>query len=176
MSMDAIAHAKTATSIETVTSALTGTDLEHYGRLGMKWYQHIFTSAEEYRKARQRKKNLEKARAAKAAKKKAEEDRAKRKEAAKKSMSSVYKNKELFTKEELKEIMADFRFDKEMRDLARQDRQKVLDGINEVTKWVTGGTAAWNAVAKIYNSLNGDEEDLPIIGDGKKKDKDKKKD
>lgn len=46
-----------------------------------------------------------------------------------------------------------------------QDRiNKAMDNIKTATNWVTTGLDAYNTVAKIYNSVNGDRSDLRFIG------------
>ena len=46
-----------------------------------------------------------------------------------------------------------------------QDRiNKAMDGVKTATNWLTTGLDAYNTVAKIYNSVNGDRSDLKFIG------------
>lgn len=46
-----------------------------------------------------------------------------------------------------------------------QDRiNKAMDNVKTATNWVTTGLEAYNTVAKIYNSVNGDRSDLKFIG------------
>ena len=44
------------------------------------------------------------------------------------------------------------------------DKIKAMDGVKTATNWVTTGLEAYNTVAKIYNSVNGDRSDLKFIG------------
>ena len=46
-----------------------------------------------------------------------------------------------------------------------QDRiNKAMNGVKTATNWVTTGLEAYNTVARIYNSVNGDRSDLKFIG------------
>ena len=91
-------------------------ELYHYGRLGMKWGQHIFGKIKTVRVNRRRKKNLEKARIVKAEKAKAAAQRKRDLEAGK------IKPKDM-TKEELNERIARLDLEKKYNDALKDRKQ-----------------------------------------------------
>ena len=94
-------------------------ELYHYGRLGMKWGQHIFTSAKEYAAARKRKRKAV---------------RALRKERRKqiKRINKLLKMKpSKMTNEEMKELRDRLNLEKELREIRGKTRGR---GANWVIK------------------------------------------
>lgn len=162
--------------------------LEHYGRKGMKWYEHIFGKEQGHAKYaknsgspgtkktfRDRMNESAKKRAsekaakdkAKAEKKAADEKARAEKEAAKKekkrqdilrSPSKLYKHRNEYTYEEIKAAMDRFRWEKELNSYSKAELQRGSDFIKDMTTYVNNGINLYNAAARIVNSMTGDGE------------------
>lgn len=94
-------------------------ELYHYGRLGMKWYQHIYTSAKEYREARKRKRK-----AARAERKQRRKDLRRINKLLKKKPSKM-------SNAEIKELTDRLQLEKSLKDVKKQTRNS---GANWILK------------------------------------------
>lgn len=117
------------------------------------------------------------------AKKKAKIEEQKKKILASRSPKELYKNAHLFTTQELQTAYNRLQLEKNIQSLSPKEvnkgeeiLKKTANMGNNISDAVTGGSKAYNSVARIYNAFSGSEKKLPIIdmGDGKKKDKSKK--
>lgn len=170
--------------------------LEHEGVKGMKWHQHRFgrwQSHARYAHGRSNpnKKKSKAAKAkAKAIKKKVKaaeaearaEKRAEKKEArlAKKKAkiardpTALYKNRDMFTKEEINEAMQRFEWEKKLRSYSTEQIKSAKTTVTNVVDGLESGIKGYNQVARIYNSFSQGSK-MPYIEDVPKKDKDDKK-
>lgn len=94
-------------------------ELYHYGRLGMKWYQHIYTSAKEYRAARKRKKKAARA------------ERKQRRKDLRRINKLLKKNPSKMSNAEIKELTDRLQLEKSLKDVKKQTRNS---GANWVMK------------------------------------------
>lgn len=162
--------------------------LEHYGRKGMKWGQHIFAKAKsvfqsrisDYRAKKLRKKRvktLKKARKVKVKKAVDAKKAAQRRAKILKSPTKLLKNKDQFTREEINDAIKDFEMTKRLRELSASELSAGKEYLDVLWKTVNSGSMAYNQAARIYNSFADKENKLPYIenipGGEKKKDKNK---
>ena len=150
-------------------------ELTHYGRLGMKWGQHIFGKERYARMTRKRAlKKARKTRAENAAKRKEEKNlREKAKAKALTDPEFFQKNRRLFTTEEIESITKRYKAESDLAssiNSLREQRYKKLErGKNYVNLAVSYGTnfiGAYNNIAKVYNAFaEEDKKRWPIIGD-----------
>lgn len=150
-------------------------ELTHYGRLGMKWGQHIFGKERYTRMTRKRAlKKARKTRAKNLAEKK--EQKALADEVRAKALTDpelFQKNKHLFTTEEIESITKRYKAESALatsiNDLREQRYKKLERGKNYVNLVVAYGTntiGAYNNIAKVYNAFAPeDKKRWPIIGD-----------
>lgn len=172
--------------------------LEHYGRLGMKWYQHIYgdyqskakyaekaggSSKQSKKDQRAEKKAAKKAekvakKEASAAKKAAREEarRKARIEQIKSDPSLLYKHRKEFTREEIDEAMKTFEWEKKLRGYSLSKMDDGAEFVNKLVK--TGGNliAAYNTAARVYNTVNPEDRVPYVEGVDSNKNKKKKKD
>lgn len=127
--------------------------------------------------AKQRAAALEKARQAKAAKKEYEAN--KEKALAKGSAADVLKFKGDLSNKELQDAFNRINLERQLSQIAASDIvtawdkvDKVANKIGKLTDYTNKGVNAWNAFAKINNSLS--EQQLPIIGEKRKTEEDSK--
>lgn len=152
---------------------LTPDELEHYGVLGMKWgvRKDRYKSGSGSSKKKQTLKDRVEANKKKAeAKKQAAEKEYVKKNKMKilSSPTELYKYRTHFTKDEIDAAMKTFQWEKQLRELSRSEMNQGKDYINTALGYIQTSMNAYNMFAKIYNSFS-DEGELPIIGEGKKK-------
>lgn len=173
-------------------------ELTHYGRLGMKWGQHIFGkddsgSGNTKKKRKTLKERFIEKRQKRRARKKAEQENLEleRRKAILADPNLLTKHKSEFTTEEINQAIERFRAEKNLRAIANEthsERIKELRKGYDYTKTVVDYTAAsmnaYNNFAKIYNTFSKAEKEFPIIGakpapksdaEAKKPDEEKKK-
>lgn len=153
-------------------------ELTHYGRLGMKWGQHIF-GKERYARMTQ-KRALKKARKTRAKKQKEKAAKAKSDaeliERKKKILSDPYmfeKNKHLFTTEEIKAQTERYKAEQELSmtvNKMHEERIKKLNRgqtyVKELVDYTATGINAYNNIARIYNTFSDPgSTKLPLIND-----------
>lgn len=170
--------------------------LEHYGRKGQKWGEHIFgkertgpkrkkRTFSEKAKARraQRAKNRvarAKARAEKQqqeAQKKAAKQQAKkekRRQSILNNPTSLYKHRREFTADEIQAAMKQFEWEKKLSEYSKNDLKNGADYINTMFNYVNNATNLYNSAARIVNSVAPDR-NLPIIKTTKELEEEKKK-
>lgn len=85
-------------------------ELYHYGRLGMKWYQHIYTSAKEYRAARKRKKKA------------AREERKQRRKELRQINKLLKLNPKKMSSDQIKELTNRLQLEKTLKDTKNSTR------------------------------------------------------
>lgn len=186
------------------TSEFDEIELEHSGRKGMKWYQHIFgdyqdharyavkgtTTNKKLKQAQREQRKRDKAAKKEANRvKKAEEkqakteqknqnDQTKRRELAKKDLKVLAKMRDSFSDEELNEIYRGFEWDRKIADLRSANYERAKKNVANTLGLLTSGIGIYNNVALIYNNLNPNEGQLPYLSKDKKKPekKDEKKD
>lgn len=174
--------------------------LEHYGRKGMKWYQHIFGEEQSHAKYAQGKGSTSKKKSSKPSGKattksvkKAKKDSKiaqlkkqaaeKRRKEILKDPTKLYKYRNEFTKEEIDKAMQTFEWEKKLRSYStskNEDLTKTLEQGKRVVQSVLGITAAgigtYNQVARVVNTFDKGAE-LPYIENvpaSEKKDQKKK--
>lgn len=158
----------------------TGDSLEHYGRKGMHWYEHIFGKEQSHAKYAKsgtkksssissKKEERKKEKARKEAQRKAKKERAEKekKEAIRKAIlkspSKLYKHRDEFTKEEIDAAIENFEMEKKLKDFAKTDIQRGADMVQSMFKITTNGISVYNSVARIYNSLGDPNDRIPYI-------------
>lgn len=166
----------------------TTTELEHYGRKGMKWYQHIFGEAQSHAKyakgKKSKKSNVEKkpSRAEKRQAKKAAEEQ-KRREQILRDPKQLYKYRNQFTREEIDEAMKTFEWEKRLRSYVTDKNESSVKAMEQgkrivqaATGVISGGIGAYNQTARIVNTFK-DGKKVPYIEaiPGPKKDEKKNK-
>lgn len=104
-------------------------ELYHYGRKGMKWGQSIFGGIHARKVAKQRRQNLEKARAARAANKKAQAEKEEILRTG--NTKAILKNKDKFTNEELQRAINRLNMEKQLKDLNVSQRTRGQRFINK---------------------------------------------
>lgn len=131
-------------------------------------------SREEIRAAKKRAKNLKKARAARAkkreeaakAKKKAEKQEKaqdQRKNKSGKSPTLMYKNRDLFTTQELKDLADRFAAENRVQELSSKRIQTGKDVVNNLLNVAEGGIRGYNMVARLYNTFSNGNTELPYV-------------
>lgn len=150
--------------------------LEHYGREGMKWYQHIYGKEQSHAKYAT-KKGSGKSGTSKAQKqkerqeKKAKEAEAKaaaRREKIKQSPTKLYKHRREFTKAEIDEAMKTFEWEKRLQGFSSEELKHGAAYIDTMTTYVKNLSNLYNAGAHVFNAYSSfvDKrmDPLPIIG------------
>lgn len=159
-------------------------ELEHYGRLGMKWGQHIFgKEASERRRKRkseraakkkqkQRISNLKKARKARAKKKKEQANKAKEelKEQKKrlktlKNPNTLFKNRNnyTYTEDEINTALRKFDWEQKIDNYSTNRLENTKKRVSSMVGILSSGVGGYNTVASIYNSWFPHDTQLPII-------------
>lgn len=174
------------------------TELEHTGRKGMKWYQHIFGDYQKSAKyakgssdaTKGTKKSSTDNKKEKADKKSADEKARAEKEAAKKekkrqeilrSPTKLYKHRNEFTYDEIKKAMERFEWEKKLNEYSKNEMNRGADFIKTLNTYANNGINLYNTAARIVNTVSDDAEinKLPFIGNTdtakNKKEVDKKK-
>lgn len=143
----------------------------HYGIKGMKWgvRRTPVQLGHDVNKKKKSSTSKEEKLSKKQAKLKAKQEQLRKK--ALKSPTLLYKNRDLFTKEEIDTAMRKFRMERDLRDLSRSEKAIGRDYVNNMIDNVNTGVKAYNTAAILYNSLSKNDRKLPVI-----KDKDKKRD
>lgn len=148
--------------------------LEHDGRKGMKWYQHIFgryqsgakyadnSSSDNGSNKKSRSEKKEEKAASKAAKETAKKETDRQK--ILNNPKSLYKHRNEFTYEEIKKAMDKFEWEKKLNSYVseqnRQLKERMNNGaeyINAMFKSVNNSINLYNAVARVINTIQGDE-------------------
>ena len=145
-------------------------ELKHYGREGMKWYQHIF--GDKNKGSKKSKSGNE-----------SEEDRIERRKkevASSRSAKKVYENANLFSDQELQRIYNRIQLERNIKNLSANEKSKgeryvdkVIKTARKTSELINVGKDVYNGVAIIYNltaTKNG-KSPLPIISTAKKKKK-----
>lgn len=161
--------------------------LEHYGRKGMKWYEHIFGREQSHAKySKDQPKKTFRERRADAAKKREAEKKAKEKakaekEAAKKEQqrkeilknpTKLYKHRDEFTYEEIKDAMKRFDWEKQLNSYSRERLQQGADLIDTMVTYANNAIKLYNACARVVNSIG--EDTIPFIKEVNNKNKNNK--
>lgn len=157
--------------------------LEHYGRKGMKWYEHIFGKEQSHAKysksssgsssnkkatkdAKREEKRQAKAEKKEAdAKKKAEIAAAKKEEERKKILSKpskLYKHRNEFTYEEIQDALKKFKWEQELSTYAKNqtsDIQRFMDTgakfVQSMFNITVNSINLYNQAARIMNTVEG---------------------
>ena len=150
---------------------ISGGELYHYGRKGMKWYQRIFSK--EQRVAAKKAKEKAKAEETKAKAKAAKEEYEARKAKALKSGSAkdILAFKGNLTKEEMKNAMERIQWEQNMKAISdsevssgQQKADKFFNGVGKATDYAVTSLKAYNTFANVYNALTGtDKPQLPTV-------------
>lgn len=170
--------------------------LEHYGRKGQKWGEHIFgkertgskrknRTFSEKVKARRAKRAKDRVARAKVRAEKQQQEAQKRaaKQQAKKEKkrqsilnnpTSLYKHRREFTADEIQAAMKQFEWEKKLSEYSKNDLKNGADYINTMFNYVNNATNLYNAAARIANSVAPDT-NLPIIKTTKELEEERKK-
>lgn len=153
-------------------------ELTHYGRLGMKWGQHIFGKEQTPSKRRKRRTLREIRRDRKESKiekarKTLEEREVNRRKTILSDPKLLDKHKAEFTSEEINKAIERFRVEKNLTAIANEthaERIKVANRGKDYVKLVVDYTAtsinAYNNIAKIYNAFSDPKQKKwPLIQD-----------
>lgn len=155
--------------------------LEHYGRLGQKWGQHIFGKDKEPSSKRKKRSNIEKAKA-KLEKKKAQ---AERKAALKKAAeekrrrdilndpSKLYKHRREFSVEEINMALKQFEWEKKLNDMSVAKLETGKKKTDAILGQLNNALTGYNQLARVVNTFSNGIE-LPYLDNvksNKKKDK-----
>lgn len=142
-------------------------ELEHYGRKGMKWYQHIF--GKEAAATRKRNKQLKKARKARqkkaeAAKKAAKQEEKKRAQRAKylSDPGKLYKHRAEFSSEDIEQAMKRFDWEQKVRQNYMNRTTYAATVVGNYIKLAGNVVAGYNTAASVYNAWFPDEP-LPVV-------------
>lgn len=162
-------------------------ELTHYGRLGMKWGQHIFgkdktgsVGKRKKKKASLKERLLEKRRSRiEKARNAMVEQEIERRKRILSDPKLLDKYKSEFTSEEINKAIDRFRVEKNLKAIANEthaERLKSARKGQEYAKLVVDYTAtsmnAYNNFAKIYNAFSDDSgKKFPIIGEKKQEEK-----
>lgn len=153
-------------------------ELTHYGRLGMKWGQHIF-GKERASSTRKKRRSLREIRRDRKeskierARKNLEEREVNRRKTILSDPKLLDKHKAEFTSEEINKAIDRFRVEKNLTAIANEthsERIKVANRGKDYVKLVVDYTAtsinAYNNVARIYNAFSDpNQKKLPLIQD-----------
>lgn len=129
---------------------------------------------EEIRAAKKRSKSLKKARAtrAKNLKEKAKEKeraakeekkQADRKEKSGKSPTLMYRNRELFTTQELKDLADRFAAENKIQELSSNRIRQGKDTVINLLNIAESGIRGYNMVARLYNTFTNGDKELPYV-------------
>lgn len=170
--------------------------LEHYGRKGMRWYQHIYGKEQGQAKyaiglsdsskkktfrerreeaSKQKAKDKEAKEKAKAEKKaseakaKAEKDAAKKEKERQdilKNPTELYKHRDEFTYNEIKEAIKYFDLEKQLYTHSEDRLKRGSNFIKTALEYTNNAINLYNAAARIVNSVSGDGKTntLPFVG------------
>ena len=146
-------------------------ELTHYGRLGMKWGQHIYGREPSSGIKRPKRKSWKEKRAdkKKAAEKRATEIEAERVAARRKSILSgpaaLNKHRDEFTTEEIRKAIERFSVEKDLARVANEthsERMKTAnrgkDYVDTVVGYTTSSIKMYNNFAHIRNAIAGPEQ------------------
>lgn len=170
--------------------------LEHYGRKGQRWGQHIFgkertgstrkkRTFSEKQKARRAKRAKDRVARAKAraekqqaeARKKAEKQAAqkeKKRKAILNNPTRLYKHRREFTVDEIQAAMKQFEWEKKLSDYSAQRLKNGADFVNTMFTYSNNAINLYNNAARLINSID-DNATLPVIKTTKEILEDKKK-
>lgn len=155
-------------------------ELTHYGRLGMKWGQHLFGKDDSGTGVKRRKRldlraklRARKEKKQERLRKAAEEQELARRKAILSNAKLLDKYKDEFTTDEINRAIERFRAEKNLKAVANEthaERMKELRKGYDYTKAIVDYTAAsmnaYNNFAKIYNTFSSDDKKrLAIIGE-----------
>lgn len=132
--------------------------LMHYGRLGMKWGQHIFgrkrsNGTKRTKTQKPQKLSLRKRRALMRLQEEQNRAMARRKEILS-SPTKLYKHRNEFTEKEIRDAINKFKWEKELRDLSQNEVSKGQKFIDRVIK-VEGKVANLLNTTKTLNKATG---------------------
>lgn len=178
-----------------IAGAGTKNELEHYGRLGMKWGRHIFgekisgpkkiytfkdkKTGKKYRLAVPKSKNYSKEQIQAMGKRLIAKEQKKQEKARREKIlqdpKKLYKHRREFSKEEIDAAMKNFEWEKKLRELSVADVRHGKEMINETVGYVNALIGGYNTAVGISNALY-PENNLPtILVNAPKKKDDKKK-
>lgn len=160
--------------------------LEHYGRKGQRWGEHIFgkerTGSKRKKrrfseKVQVRRKKRAAKRVARAKARAEKEQQEAQKKAAKQAAAKekkrkailnnptqLYKHRREFTADEIQEAMKQFEWEKKLADFSKSDLNNGAEFIKTMVNYTANGIKLYNNAAKIANAFNSDSKSkLPII-------------
>lgn len=149
--------------------------LEHYGRKGMKWYQHIYGDDPAKRKrstirsdstssktAAKGRTDISKKREERLAKKERKEKERLEEEAKKqakrradnlRSPSKLYKHRNEYTQEEINNALKRFEWEKKLKDYSKAELQSGKEFIDRAVSYTISAINLYNQAARITNSF-----------------------
>lgn len=158
--------------------------LEHYGRKGQRWGEHIFgkertgskrkkRTFSEKVKARRKKRAAKRVARAKARAEKQQQEaqkkaakqqvaKEKKRQAILNNPTSLYKHRREFTADEIQAAMKQFDLEKKLSEYSKNDLKNGAEFINTMFSYVNNSINLYNAAARIANSVSEDSK-LPII-------------
>lgn len=151
--------------------------LQHSGRKGMKWYQHIYgkeDSRAQYSKSGSSKNKSNNSNADGSSKQKMVK-RPMTREEIMRSPQALYKHRDEFTTEELQKAIQRFRVINDLETIAEGEKAvgSIFDTMNGVSKKTTTGVNMYNQFANIWNTFKPDDKPalriVPTGGNKKKK-------
>lgn len=107
--------------------------------------------------------------AKKAAKK--EENEKKRREAILRDPKKLYRNRHKFQKEEIENALKRFEWEEKIHNYSTNRMANVSKNAENIVKTLDSGLKGYNKVASAYNAFVSDDNQLPIINIGKKKER-----
>ena len=157
-------------------------DIEHYGRKGMKWYQSIYGSKDKVSRsgkpltADQRRRAREKSKAAKqkdrakkkseAEEKRAERDKqkqAERREKILRNPTKLYKHRNDFSQDEINAALKRFAWEKQLSDYSMAQLERGQKYLTAAFDTMNASINIYNSAARIANGFNPNEKPWPYI-------------
>ena len=137
--------------------------LEHYGRKGMKWYQHIYGTEDS--RAKYSKGNRSKRRT----------KRPMTREEILRNPRALYKHQDEFTTKEIQDAITRFRAIDDLQTIAdgREAVSSIFDTMDNVGKKTKSTVTLYNGFANIWNTFKPSDKPplkiIPVSGNSKKK-------
>lgn len=175
--------------------------LEHYGREGMKWYQHIFGEKDSrakysdkgasdanistskkaqkaYRKeaakvAKQKQKAKEEAAKKKEEEQKAEEKKKRERIENLRDPGRLKQHQYEYTADEVREALDRFNWEQQLHNYNQQKLKRGADYMQTFVKYATSTIAMYNIGANVYNAFNTNNKVAPLVPTGTVKPKEK---